>query len=61
MNQLAQQGQSPVLTLLTQETSSARFQQYENQIHALEGEIDKRDAVIAETHKLLTSREQERK
>lgn len=59
INELAQGGQSPVLALLTQEPSNARFQQYENQIRALEGEIDKRKAIIAEKDALLTSREEE--
>ena len=61
MRQLAQQGQNSVLTLFTQEGPNARFQHYEDQIHALKDEIDKRDALIADKDSLLEIRETERR
>src|ERR1700733_11764051 len=61
MRQLAQQGQNSALTLFTQEVPNARFQHYEDQIHALTDEIDKRDALIADKDSLLETQETERR
>jgi len=61
MRQLAQQGQNSALTLFTQEVPNARFQHHEDQIHALNDEIDKRDALIADKDSLLETRETERR
>lgn len=59
MEDLTRQGQTSVLTLLTQEASNTKFQQYEDRIRDLEESLAAHDAAIKERDQILDDAERQ--